>query len=485
MILKVMATLIRQSKPSEALMEIKKIFLTDMAFLCNNNRENRRTVLQMSVWQEWLISMAYIVPRTAEEHLISDMVYSLFRTLLHHAIKYEYGGWRVWVDTLAIVHSKVSFEEFKLQFADMYAHYERHRSDHITDPDVRQHRPVSTISGQRESAALASKVTSDPDIGTPTPIVELADDAGPIDPPIDREVSVVLSSEDASERQVEEEMLANQASSEKVPESVNEEVAVAESVEQKAEIVPTIQAEPAEDGIHGRQSLVDSNEEADSNSEDAAMTENHQKIDKPINVQLADVENGSVVAVTPPPVNGGSPVKSLEDDVSDVEQENNVGSLAAVEETIDSKIDESPETLSADDETDDKKEKPEPESAEQKPLQTVSGALDLQLGEEEEAESVTSSIESHSARTQDEPAATETTQDEPMTSTSKDEGASSNELPQTLENKETQVSPEKTTEPTPTKKANKKGKDFLFPQQSNQHDDTSCYLYYCFVVLVV
>lgn len=74
MMLKVMATLIRQSKPSEALLEIKKIFLTDMAFLCNNNRENRRTVLQMSVWQEWLISMAYIVPRTADEHLISDMV---------------------------------------------------------------------------------------------------------------------------------------------------------------------------------------------------------------------------------------------------------------------------------------------------------------------------------------------------------------------------------------------------------------------------
>jgi hypothetical protein len=35
--------------------------------------------------------------------------------LLHHAIKFEYGGWRVWVDTLAIVHSKVSYEEFMLQ----------------------------------------------------------------------------------------------------------------------------------------------------------------------------------------------------------------------------------------------------------------------------------------------------------------------------------------------------------------------------------
>ena len=31
----------------------------------------------------------------------------LFRMLLHHAVKYEFGGWRVWVDTLAIVHSKV------------------------------------------------------------------------------------------------------------------------------------------------------------------------------------------------------------------------------------------------------------------------------------------------------------------------------------------------------------------------------------------
>ena len=30
---------------------MKKLFLSDMTLLCNNNRENRRTVLQMSVWQ--------------------------------------------------------------------------------------------------------------------------------------------------------------------------------------------------------------------------------------------------------------------------------------------------------------------------------------------------------------------------------------------------------------------------------------------------
>merc|ERR1712098_535279 len=85
-----------------------------------------------------------------EESKISDMVFSLFRMLLHHAIKYEYGGWRVWVDTLAIVHSKVSFEEFKLQFSAMYEQYERRRADTLTDPVERRQRPISTISGWDE-----------------------------------------------------------------------------------------------------------------------------------------------------------------------------------------------------------------------------------------------------------------------------------------------------------------------------------------------
>uniref|UniRef100_A0AAG5DUL1 Neurobeachin n=1 Tax=Anopheles atroparvus TaxID=41427 RepID=A0AAG5DUL1_ANOAO len=160
MILKVVATLIRQSKQSEQLIEVKKLFLSDMTLLCNNNRENRRTVLQMSVWQEWLIAMAYIHPKTSEEQKLSDMVYSLFRMLLHHAIKYEYGGWRVWVDTLAIVHSKVSYEEFKLQFAQMYEHYEKHRTDNITDPALRQQCPISTISGWEQHGSGTTAVGS-------------------------------------------------------------------------------------------------------------------------------------------------------------------------------------------------------------------------------------------------------------------------------------------------------------------------------------
>ncbi|XP_052744708.1 neurobeachin isoform X6 [Bicyclus anynana] len=165
MILKVVATLIRQSKQTEQLLEVKKLFLSDMTLLCSNNRENRRTVLQMSVWQEWLIAMAYIHPKNAEEQKISDMVYSLFRMLLHHAIKHEYGGWRVWVDTLAIVHSKVSYEEFKLQFAQMYEHYEQRRADNITDPAERQQRPISTISGwdRHTDGQVKSRVLPDTD----------------------------------------------------------------------------------------------------------------------------------------------------------------------------------------------------------------------------------------------------------------------------------------------------------------------------------
>ena len=61
----------------------------------------------MSVWQDWLFSMAYVYPQTQHQHKVTEMVMALFRMLLHHAIKFEYGGWRVWIDTLAILHSKV------------------------------------------------------------------------------------------------------------------------------------------------------------------------------------------------------------------------------------------------------------------------------------------------------------------------------------------------------------------------------------------
>uniref|UniRef100_A0A8C6PB25 Neurobeachin n=1 Tax=Nothobranchius furzeri TaxID=105023 RepID=A0A8C6PB25_NOTFU len=111
MILKVVATLLRNSPPSTELMEVRRLFLSDMIKLFSNSRENRRCLLQCSVWQDWMFSLGYINPKNSEEQKITEMVYNVFRILLYHAIKYEWGGWRVWVDTLSIAHSKVSTAE--------------------------------------------------------------------------------------------------------------------------------------------------------------------------------------------------------------------------------------------------------------------------------------------------------------------------------------------------------------------------------------
>ncbi|KAK3100612.1 hypothetical protein FSP39_022596 [Pinctada imbricata] len=170
-VLKVVATMIRQSKPSKEVVEVKRIFLSDLTILCNNNRENRRTVLQMSVWQDWLFSLSYIYPRNEEEQKITDMVMSLFKMLLHHAVKFEYGGWRVWIDTLAILHSKVAYEDFKIHMSKMYMQYDRQRVDNV-DPQQRGNYPISTISGVSDQEASRPmpkstvKITELPEEGT-------------------------------------------------------------------------------------------------------------------------------------------------------------------------------------------------------------------------------------------------------------------------------------------------------------------------------
>ncbi|KAJ1348562.1 hypothetical protein KIN20_003893 [Parelaphostrongylus tenuis] len=115
MMLKVIANLITQSVESNELTRVKKSFLLDIINMCRDGNENRRTILQMSVWQEWLISISYVFPKSEAEAEITELVYEMFSILLQHAIRYEYGGWRVWVDTLAIAHSKVSFERFRAQ----------------------------------------------------------------------------------------------------------------------------------------------------------------------------------------------------------------------------------------------------------------------------------------------------------------------------------------------------------------------------------
>ncbi|KAI1893596.1 hypothetical protein AGOR_G00125350 [Albula goreensis] len=150
MILKVVATLLKNSTPSAELMEVRRLFLSDMIKLFSNSRENRRCLLQCSVWQDWMFSLGYINPKNSEEQKITEMVYNIFRILLYHAIKYEWGGWRVWVDTLSIAHSKVTYEAHKEYLAKMYEEYQRQEEENIKKGKKGL---VSTISGLSAQAS--------------------------------------------------------------------------------------------------------------------------------------------------------------------------------------------------------------------------------------------------------------------------------------------------------------------------------------------
>lgn len=70
-----------------------------------------------------MFSLGYINPKNPEEQKITEMVYNIFRILLYHAIKYEWGGWRVWVDTLSIAHSKVRASRYEAlsAFLDIFS----------------------------------------------------------------------------------------------------------------------------------------------------------------------------------------------------------------------------------------------------------------------------------------------------------------------------------------------------------------------------
>ncbi|XP_061638780.1 neurobeachin isoform X3 [Phyllopteryx taeniolatus] len=150
MILKVIATLLKNSAPGAELMEIRRLFLSDMIKLFSTSRENRRCLLQCSVWQDWMFSLGYINPKTPDEQKITEMVYNIFRILLYHAIKHEWGGWRVWVDTLSIAHSKVTYEAHKEYLAKMYEEYQRQEEENIKKGKKGS---VSTISGLSAQAA--------------------------------------------------------------------------------------------------------------------------------------------------------------------------------------------------------------------------------------------------------------------------------------------------------------------------------------------
>ncbi|XP_068021822.1 lipopolysaccharide-responsive and beige-like anchor protein isoform X2 [Melanerpes formicivorus] len=153
-ILKVIAILLRNSPQCPETLEVRRAFLSDMIKLFNNSRENRRSLLQCSVWQEWMLSLCCFNPKNSEEQKITEMVYTIFRILLYHAIKYEWGGWRVWVDTLSITHSKVTFEMHRESLSQMYREYQGKGGE---GSGVHSSTPIRTISGTKTEAKIKGK----------------------------------------------------------------------------------------------------------------------------------------------------------------------------------------------------------------------------------------------------------------------------------------------------------------------------------------
>lgn len=149
MILKVITSLLRNANTkSRQAIAVKKQFLSDLIHLCTNSRENRRTVLQMSVWQEFLIGLAHVYPEDADEIEVTDLVFRVFKVLLHHAIKYEYGGWRVWIDTLSILHSRVSKEDYQLKMNKLYEDYERTKESTVVQQENGEEDEAKAKAGQ-------------------------------------------------------------------------------------------------------------------------------------------------------------------------------------------------------------------------------------------------------------------------------------------------------------------------------------------------
>ncbi|XP_006884567.1 PREDICTED: lipopolysaccharide-responsive and beige-like anchor protein [Elephantulus edwardii] len=157
-ILKVIATLLRNTPQCPESMEVRRAFLSDMIKLFNNSRENRRSLLQCSVWQEWMLSLCYFNPKNSDEQKITEMVYTIFRILLYHAVKYEWGGWRVWVDTLSITHSKVTFELHKENLANVFREHRDKVGEEIgpcssspVPPVLDVSRDVNVVEGAQQS----------------------------------------------------------------------------------------------------------------------------------------------------------------------------------------------------------------------------------------------------------------------------------------------------------------------------------------------
>uniref|UniRef100_A0A4W5MWR0 LPS responsive beige-like anchor protein n=1 Tax=Hucho hucho TaxID=62062 RepID=A0A4W5MWR0_9TELE len=206
-VLKVIAALLKNSPLTPESMEVRRVFLSDLIKLFNNSKDNRRSLLQCSVWQDWMLSLCFINPKSSEEQKVTEMVYAIFRILLYHAIKYEWGGWRVWVDTLSITHSKVTFEQHKENLAHIFRQYQRLGSEGDAAG-------IRTISGASRDSEILGQLRTNRDQGeetAPSTVIELTiDPEGRGQAPIT--VSNMLARAEEEEEKEELQLVQNQIS---------------------------------------------------------------------------------------------------------------------------------------------------------------------------------------------------------------------------------------------------------------------------------
>ncbi|VDD76135.1 unnamed protein product [Mesocestoides corti] len=148
-LLKTIALLIIHSKRTSELMNVRQIFLEHLLFLCLSSDANRRAILQMSVWQDWVIGLASLYPVNRQNSYATATVMEILRCLLYYALRFEYGGWRVWIDTLAILHSRIAFEEFRRS-----SHQARLANNHMSAP------PKPTNGRENQGVVVSSDAAS-------------------------------------------------------------------------------------------------------------------------------------------------------------------------------------------------------------------------------------------------------------------------------------------------------------------------------------
>ncbi|OAF67284.1 hypothetical protein A3Q56_04940 [Intoshia linei] len=110
---------IGKSEHCSELLDVVIIFLEDLYRLVVKSGINRRLILQLTVWQNWVYSLSFLRPSCDKENKINELIVDIIIVLLHHALKYENCGWRVWVDTISIIHSIDSYNEFKLMRSEI------------------------------------------------------------------------------------------------------------------------------------------------------------------------------------------------------------------------------------------------------------------------------------------------------------------------------------------------------------------------------